>query len=694
MNKIALAGNPNVGKSTVFNALTGLKQHTGNWSGKTVELASGSFKFLDKAYDVYDLPGTYSVISNSPEEKIARDYICFSNPKLTIIVADATCLERNLNLVLQILEMNSRVLLCVNLLDEAENNGISVDTSKLEKILKIPVIGICARKKCDIKRLKSAIYNTDKADLTDNGNYYRLKYPDMIECAVQKICASFEIDCLSSHQKRFTALKLIDNVPLGEELVRFYTEDKSSCERILKTAEDARKELSDNGVVPIVARDMIVETIVNSAREIGTACISENSKKPKKASFTARLDRLITSKKTGIPIMLCLLGIILWITIFGANYPSQLLSRLFEWAQPYIKDFLHFIRLPDFLCALLCDGVYGTTAWVTAVMLPPMAIFFPLFTLLEDFGLLPRIAFNLDKCFKWAGTSGKQSLTMCMGLGCNAVGVTGCRIISSPKERLAAQLTNAFIPCNGRFGLLTALSALLTGAIFTTGLKSVVSALFVLLLIVIGAVFALLSTAFLTKFVLKNNESHFALELPPYRRPELVKTLTRSLLDRTLKILLRAISVSAPAGAVIWLMSNLSFDGVSVISICTQAIDPIGQLMGLDGVILLAFILSLPANEILLPIILMCYLSSKQMINVTDISSLSEILKSNGWTVITAVNVMLFSVIHFPCATTLKTIKAETESLKWTIVAFILPTVLGIFACMFINFIVKLIYFI
>ena len=607
---IAIAGNPNVGKSTIFNGLTGLHQHTGNWTGKTVENAAGICKYKGINYLLVDIPGTYSLMADSEEEKIARDYISSGKADVTLIILDATCLERNLNLVFQIMNLTDNIVVCVNLLDEAEKKGIKINLEKLSSLLGVPVVGTIARKKKTLENLMQTLSN---------------------------VCN-----------------QTISFIP---ESIDYTGNDEEYLENIFKKAHN----------------------ISNEVCKIEKADYNEKDKK---------IDKILTSKKFGIPIMILFFCLIFWITIVGANYPSELLSNLFNSIEPYFKSFLEFINSPTWLTSLLLDGVYKTVTWIVSVMLPPMAIFFPLFTLLEDLGYLPRIAFNLDKCFKKCCSSGKQALTMCMGFGCNAAGIIGCRIISSPRERLIAILTNSFVPCNGRFPfLITIATIFFSGAIYYgESLKSsLISTLIVFIVICIGIAFTFLVSYILSKTILKGKPDCTILELPPYRKPQIGKILVHSLIDRTLFVLGRALSVTIPAGIIIWILANIQISDISLLTYIANFFDPFAKLMGLDGYILTAFLLGLPANEIVLPIILMCYTQAGSLIDLENIHSIFEILSTHGWTIVTAINVMIFSLLHFPCGTTLLTIKRETKSLKWAIVSFILPTTIGIILCMLIN---------
>lgn len=665
--KIALCGNPNVGKSTVFNQLTGLKQHTGNWTGKTVDLAKGTFEYKNQKYEIYDLPGTYSLLSHSKEEEIARDFICSLESDLVVVVCDAVCLERNLNLVLQILEMTKDVILCINLMDEAKRKKIDVNLVKIEEMLKIPVVGISAKKKNDINKLLDKIDNYAKNQIITNP--IELRYPKQIEEAVFKLETLFPVE-LPDVSKRWFCLKLLDDdFSFIDSLLKKYNIDKNLYLKI-------KEELIEDGYDTSYIRDIYTSTISLECERIASNSIIFLNEKYYQRD--RKIDKILTSKTFGIPIMLFFLFILFWITMVGANYPSDFLFSLFEEGGIYFRDFLNSIHVPSILESLLVDGIYKVVTWIVAVMLPPMAIFFPLFTLLEDLGFLPRIAFNLDCCFKKCKTCGKQALTMMMGFGCNAVGVIGSRIIDSKRERLISILTNSLIPCNGRFPTLI----MILTVFFVSSNSSLQTAFFLCLLVLLGIFVTFFLSKILAHTFLKGIPSSFILELPPFRKPQVCKVLTRSLLDRTLFVLGRALKVAIPAGILIWVMANVDVNGLSLIEYASKFLDPIGEFIGLDGVILLAFILGFPANEIVVPVMLMAYTKAGVLVDVTSTSVLKDLLILNGWTMQTAICFLIFMLFHFPCSTTILTIKKETGSLKWTILSFLLPLLVGILLCL------------
>jgi len=687
--RIALGGNPNVGKSTIFNSLTGMNQHTGNWAGKTVETSSGYCSYLNKGFLFVDLPGTYSLISNSEEEELARDFICFENPDVTVIVVDATCLERQLNLVYQTMELTKDLIVCVNLLDEAKKKGIKIDLELLSKKLGVPVVGVIARKKKTLNKLLDTIYKVCMKKIHISPTL--IKYPSAIEESILSLTNILKQSYkLPVHLYRWISLKLLDNNTEILQSIQNHFSIVFEEEKINAVKETCISQLSNTSSSDF--KDVVIGQIINNAENLSKDVCSFEEKS--NSSKDKKIDKILTSKKFGIPIMLGFLAIIFWITIVGANYPSQILFDFFAFVQEKLLIKAATFGVPRWISDMLILGVYQTVTWIVAVMLPPMAIFFPLFTILEDLGYLPRIAFNLDGFFKKAATSGKQMITMCMGFGCNACGVTGCRIIDSPRERLVAMLTNSFVPCNGRYPILiTIASIFIVGGLSGFG-GSVLSTLAVVLVILLGIILSLLVSKILSKTILKGLPSSFVLELPPYRKPQFGKIFVRSIFDRTLFVLARALVVAAPAGLVIWLFANTSFNGVSILAHVANFLNPFAQLMGLDGYILTAFIFGIPANEIVLPIILMCYLGGNSLSTISDTFEISNILKNNGWNILTAINMMIFTVLHFPCTTTLLTIKKESGKWKWALWGFILPTVCGIAICMCTNLIYSIFHFV
>lgn len=579
---VALAGNPNVGKSTLFNVLTGLNQHTGNWPGKTVGIAQGRRKEENREIVFVDLPGTYALDGASEDEVIAAEYIRHGEADCTVVVCDGSCLERNLILVLQILNHGRPTVVCVNLMDEASAQGIRVDAQALSDRLGVPVVLTAAGRKQGIQEL------------------------------LEKIAATAGTK---------------PSIPVTDDPVQQAQKIKEDCVTVEKAGGQPWRHI---------------------------------------------LDKFLVSRRHGIGVMLLLLLLVVWLTVWGANYPSQLLERLFEAGYRALSPLVRY--LPPWLGGILLDGVYATSSRVISVMLPPMAIFFPLFTLLEDVGYLPRMAFLLDHSMCRCGGCGKQALTMCMGLGCNAVGVMGCRIIDSPRERLAAILTNAMVPCNGRFPTL-----IILGSIFFPGIGA---AFVVAACVALGMVGAMAASGVLSKTLLKGESSTFLMEMPPFRRPRLGQILLRSLIDRTIKIALRALKVAAPMGALLWILGN-----TGMMMDFAAFLNPIGRIMGMNGVILLAFILSLPANELLIPVIMMTVTGAGSLAGVADVNG--ALLMGSGITWQMALCTMFFTLYHWPCATTLLTIYRETGSVKKTAAAFLLPTAVGMLLCVIVHILLR-----
>ena len=679
----AMAGNPNVGKSTVFNALTGLHQHTGNWAGKTVTNARGYWAAA--GYELVDLPGTYSLLARSAEEAAARQFLCFAHTDAVVVVCDATCLERNLNLALQIMELPVRVVLCVNLMDEAARKGIRLDLPALERRLGVPVVGVAARRKRTLAALEEALARAAASPPAPR----RVDYPAAVEEAVAALEPSAAACCGGRLDSRWLSLRLLEGEPsLLAEIDAFLGAGWREDPGLLAAEARARHILAENGLGGGERlSDAIVAALAQTAEALCRGVVTREG--AAYAPRDRRLDRLLTSRATGYPVMLLLLAGALWLSIVGANVPSQWLSAGLGRVQAWLTAGFAALGAPDWLHGLLVLGAFRVLAWVVAVMLPPMAIFFPLFTLLEDAGYLPRVAYNLDRPFQRCRACGKQALCMCMGFGCNAAGVVGCRIIDSPRERLLAILTNSFVPCNGRFPTLIALLTMFFAG--TMGGGTLRAALLLTVVIVAGVATTLGVTGLLSRTLLRGMPSAFTLELPPYRRPQLGRTLLRSVLDRTVFVLGRAAAVAAPAGAVLWLLANVDAGGQTLLQRCAGALDPLGRLMGLDGVILLAFVLGLPANEIVLPVVIMAYTAQGSLTGWESLPQLRALLEANGWTWVTAVNMLLFTLNHWPCSTTLLTIRKETGSWRWTAAAAAIPTAVGMAACMLFTAAVRLV---
>lgn len=673
---VALAGNPNVGKSTVFNGLTGMNQHTGNWPGKTVSIAQGRCPGKEHDYIMVDIPGTYSLLAHSAEEEVARNFLCFGEPDSVIVVCDATCLERNLNLVLQALEISSRVLVCVNLMDEAKRKKIHVSVKQLSERLGVPVLGISARRRQDLKRLVAAL-----DAMPENSSPYRVRYPEPVEQAIAELEQCLRKRKIRQLRARWLALKLLEeDAALEQELDRFLGVEWIQDSELWDCRARLRRELAEKGYDGDLLKDAAVSALVTAAEEIAQEAVTCETHPY--SSLDRRLDRILTSRRTGYPLMLLLLLTVFYLTITASNIPSGWLSALFTLLQNQLTVWFTRVGAPNWLYGLLVLGVFRTLGWVVSVMLPPMAIFFPLFTLLEDSGYLPRIAYNLDRPFRCCNACGKQALTMCMGFGCNAAGVVGCRIIDSPRERLLAVLTNSLVPCNGRFPALIAILTMFFVGTATGVWNSLLSALLLTAVILFSILITFAATRLLSSTVLKGVPSSFTLELPPFRRPQLGRVLVRSVFDRTLFVLGRAAAVAAPAGLILWLMANITVNDASLLHLCASFLDPFARLMGLDGVILIAFILGFPANETVIPIILMGYLSEGSLLEAGSLAEMRALFMANGWTWATAVCVILFFLLHWPCSTTLLTIKKETGSWKWTLLAAAFPTAAGIVICM------------
>lgn len=587
--KIIMIGNPNVGKSTIFNKLTHKRQHTGNWAGKTVDIAEGYYKTKNENFLFVDLPGIYSLYLTSPEEKIAKDYLLNETYDCVAVVCDATDLSRNLRLFYQVKEITDKVILLLNMMDEAKRKNITVDTLGMSAVLGCPIIECCAAK--NIVSLKNWLSNNPELSFT-------------------------------VHSPKSKAFVLKEFIKYGD--------------------------------------------------------YSKNTDK--------RIDKILCGKYTRFPVMILILAIVLWITISGANYPSRLLEKLLFDFKAVLLWLFNFIRIPQFFTGLIIEGAYSVLAGVVSVMLPPMLIFFPLFALMEESGLLPRIAHNLDKPLSKFGSNGKQALTMCMGLGCNAVGVTSCRIMPESKSRLIAVLTNSFMPCNGRFPTIILLITIILGNNGNSFLSSLILTAFIILAIIMTFLIS-----YILSHIIEGDSRRPALEFPPYRKPRIIKTVSDSIVHKTLAVLGRAVIVAAPTGAILWLINSISAGGMPLLYRIAEFLNPLGEFLSLDGVILISFIIGIPANEIVLPIAVMIY-SASSGFSTIGTEEIKTVLLSNGWDTFTCLSAIIFCIFHWPCGTTLLTVKKETGSVKYTLLAFVIPTVIGLLLCISLNILKTLLF--
>ena len=589
--RVILIGNPNVGKSSIFNKITGENQHTGNWTGKTVDSVEASL-VDDKSVTIVDLPGIYTLAAASAEEIYSKNYLANHKESFVIIVVDGNCICKSLTLIEETRNIASNIIICVNQYKSATKSGVKINLEKMQEILGLPVITTEA---------------TDK-----NG------------CEIVKRAIQFNVNNTNSY-------KTIAHKPIDRSFFR--------CQVVSECDNTIQK----------------------------------------------RLDKIFTSKITGIPIMIILLAVVLYITIIGANYPSELLSAMFSKCGVWFSNLLSYIGCPNVIISFLCDGVYRTVTWVISVMLPPMAIFFPIFALLENFGYLPRVAFNLDNVFRKANCSGKQALTMCMGFGCNACGVTECRIIPNKKQRLNAIVTNNFVPCNGRFPTLIAVITIFMASSFNSYTRSVISALILTGFIILSILISMGISLLLSNTILKNNDKELVMEMPRFKKPKILRTIYDSIKNRAVFVLLRALVVALPAGAVIWICANATINDESILSYIVNILQPVGEIFGLDGEIIIGLLLGFPANEIVIPIVLMAYSGSSTLVDYNSINELGALLISNGWTIKTAICMIIIVLMHFPCSTTCLTIYKETKSVLWTIISMALPTVAGLLMCFLVN---------
>ena len=659
---VAMAGNPNTGKSTVFNALTGSRQHVGNWPGKTIERAEGVFFHENWEINLVDLPGTYSLAAQSPEEIIARDYIISGDPSVVINVVDATSLERNLNLTLQLLELTDRVVVALNLMDEVRRQGCEIDVEALEVALGVPVISTVATEGEGLPQLKEALVEVAEG--------YRQTHPASVDygLTVEGYVKSLETDLAKlgiNGRSHWIALRLLEDDP--EVIEGFKSGRLSAC----TLSEDAPLA-SPESLQALVRRaaylreathpDARVE-IVRRRFEFSHNVVQRTfrRKRPAEQSLTERIDQIITHRVWSWPIMLAILVVVLWITIKGANVPSEILGTAFGWLAKGVRDFLGGLHAPWWVIGSLVDGLIVGTGTVVAVMLPPMFIFFTAFSLLEDIGFIPRVAFNMDRLMRAVGSQGKHTMVAMMSFGCNVTGVLSCRIIENTKDRIVAIITSPLILCNGRFGAGLALIILFFG-------DCALSVTLAYLAVSVGAM--LLATWVLNRLFFRREPGGFVMELPPYRKPKWGQVIRRSLVHQVGHTMGRAVMIAAPAMLIIWFLGNFppdsSFEQTAVGHMVSM-LAPLGRPFGLTGEMLTALVFTLPAKEIVVSSLAMTYGLQTTLADSQTI--LGYLVRT--WTPLVAFSFLTFYMLYLPCLVTIWATWKETRSLKWLLLSLL-----------------------
>jgi ferrous iron transport protein B len=665
---VGLAGNPNVGKSAIFNTLTGGRQHVGNWPGKTIERAEGDFRHGEWQIHLVDLPGTYSLAAQSPEEIVARDYILSDEPDVIVDIVDATCLERNLNLTLQSLELTGKVVVALNLMDEVRRQGWEIDTEALEEALGVPVIPTVAVEGEGLPELVEEVVAVAKGQLRTEP--VSVDYGVTIEGYIQDLEA--DLDSLGiDGQSRWLALRLLEDDPeivqafQKGDLAHFCLREDAApaspeaLRAVLRRAARLREATHPDARIEIVRRryELAHEVTHRVARHL----------RPMETSLTERMDRIITHRIWSCPIMLAILVGVLWITIQGANIPSSWLGSAFAWLAEVTRDLLLSINAPWWVVGSLVDGLIVGTGTVIAVMLPPMIIFFTAFNLLEDIGFIPRVAFNLDRLMRAVGSQGKHTLVAMMSFGCNVTGVLSSRIIEGPKDRIVAIVTAPLVLCNGRFGAGLALIILFFG-------NRALQMTLIYLFISVGAM--LLATWILNRLLFRREPGGFVMELPPFRTPKWGQVIWRTLVHQVGHTMGRAIMIAAPATLLIWLLGNLppgaAFEQTAIGQL-VRVLAPLGQALGLTGEMLVALLFTLPAKEIVVSSLAMTYgLQS----TLADSQAVLDYL-AQTWTTLVAFSFLTFYMLYLPCLVTVWAIWKETRSLKWTIVSLLLPLMMA-----------------